>query len=287
VLTGLSLTAQPGQITALLGPNGAGKSTTVEAAEGLQRAMAGHINLLGVNPATDWKRLAEVVGWMPQEGGVHLSLKPLEALRHRAALYASPRDVAELADAVGVRGSWTSSTLKRVSGGELQRVRLALALVGQPRVVFLDEPTNGLDAQSRIAVWDAIAHLRQANVAIVLSTHLLADAERLADHVVIIDAGRTLAAGTPQELTGSTAPHIAFTATPGLDVSSLVAALPEGVSVAEHSPGEYRVDGRTDPQVMAAVTAWCAQHNIVASSLRVARRNLEDVYLDLTGRSLR
>lgn len=287
MLTGLSLTAQPGHITALLGPNGAGKSTTVEAAVGIHRPEAGNVNVLGVNPATGWKRLSEVVGWMPQEGGVHLSLKPLEALRHRAALYANPRSVNELADDIGIRGSWTSSTLKRISGGELQRVRLALALVGRPTVVFLDEPTNGLDAQSRIAVWDAIAHLREDNVAIVLSTHVLADAERLADHVVIIDAGHTVVAGTPQELTGSGAPHIAFTATPRLDVSSLVAALPEGVGVAEDSPGEYRVDGRTDPQVMAAVTAWCAQHNIVASSLRVARRTLEDVYLDLTGRSLR
>jgi ABC-2 type transport system ATP-binding protein len=201
---GLSLAAPAGAITAVLGRNGAGKTTTVEACEGYRRPTAGSLRVLGRDPATDAADLHARVGVMLQEGGVPGAATWPQALRHAAALYAHPHEPAALADRLEL-GSLARTPYRRLSGGEQQRVRLALALVGRPELVFLDEPTSGLDPHARRDVWGLLTDLRAAGVTVVLTTHQLDEAERLADHVVIVDGGRAVAAGSPAELTASAA----------------------------------------------------------------------------------
>jgi ABC-2 type transport system ATP-binding protein len=186
--------------------------------------------------------------------------------------------------------SWSSSRhtpVRRLSGGQRQRLALALALVGRPELVFLDEPTAGMDPQARRLVWSLIERLRADGVAVVLTTHLLDEAERLADRVVVVGAGRTVACGTPAELTAGGADSLRFSAVPGLDLRELVAALPAGVRLAETRPGRYVAEGgpqaSVDPQVIATVTAWCAAHGVMPQDLSLDRRSLEDVFLELTG----
>jgi ABC-2 type transport system ATP-binding protein len=163
-------------------------------------------------------------------------------------------------------------------------------VVARPELVFLDEPTAGLDPQARHATWDVVRQLRDDGVTVVLTTHYMEEAERLADQVVVVDGGRVVALGTPAELTrGGAEGQLRFTAVPGLDLVRLAAALPAKVTVAEPRPGEYlvTVPGPVDPQLVAAVTAWCATQDVLAEELRVQRRSLEDVFLELTGRGLR
>jgi ABC-2 type transport system ATP-binding protein len=202
---GVSFSAAAGAVTAVLGPNGAGKTTTVEICAGLRRADAGHVEVLGLDPAQDGRVLRPRVGLMPQTGGsgaagVYPTARPREVLELFAALYAEPLDPAALLDRLDLtrvaRTPW-----RRLSGGEQQRLSLALAIVGRPELVFLDEPTAGLDLHGRHATWSLVDELRAAGVTIVLTTHAMDEAERLADHVVIVDRGRTVAAGTPADLT--------------------------------------------------------------------------------------
>ena len=271
---GLSLTVRPATVLALLGPNGAGKTTTVEVCEGFRRPDAGTVRVLGLDPRD--RALRPRVGVMPQSGGAYPGLRAEEMLRLVAAYAAHPLDPADLLDRLGLRDVATTS-YRRLSGGQQQRLSLAMAVVGRPELVFLDEPTAGLDPQARRATWELVEALRADGVTVVLTTHLMDEAERLADDVVVIDAGRVVAAGTVAELTGAQG-GLRFRAAPGLDVSTLPGAR-------EESPGEYVVEGTVDPQLVADVTAWCAARGVLAADLRA--RTLEDVFLELTGRELR
>jgi ABC-2 type transport system ATP-binding protein len=283
----LSVSIAAGTVTALLGPNGAGKTTTIETCEGYRRPDGGSVRVLGLDPLRDARRLRPRVGVMLQGGGVPNAVRPLEALRHAAALHAHPLDPALLVDRLGL-GPSLGTPYRRLSGGQQQRLALALAVVGRPELVFLDEPTAGLDPQARHATWDLVSDLRTAGVTVVLTTHLLDEAERLADMVYVIDAGRVVASGTPAELT-ATGPEeaLSFDARPGLVLDELLLALPEGATATEPLPGRYRIAGPMTPQTLATVTAWCASHGVMPEGLSVGRRTLEDVFLDVTGRELR
>jgi ABC-2 type transport system ATP-binding protein len=286
-VAGLSLRALRGQITAVLGPNGAGKTTTVEICEGYRRADSGTVRVLGLDPVRDAKALRPRVGVMLQSGGVPTGARAGDYLRVLARFYANPIDPGLLLDRLGLAES-ARTPFRRLSGGQQQRLSLAAAIVGRPDLVFLDEPTAGLDPQARHATCDLIAGLRAAGAAIILTTHYLEDAERLADHVVIVDHGALVAEGSPAELTG-TRGQLRFRAAPGLDTASLLAALPPGTVAKESPAGAYLIeltDG-VDPQLLAAVTAWCADQGVLAQSLRIESRTLEDVFLELTGRELR
>jgi ABC-2 type transport system ATP-binding protein len=288
VVDGLTLTAAAGAVTAVLGPNGAGKTTTVECCEGLRRPDAGSIRVLGLDPVRDGARLRARVGVMLQDGGLPTGARAGEVLQHVAALHAAPLDPARLAAVLGLEAV-LGTTVRRLSGGQRQRLALAAAVVGRPELVFLDEPTAGLDPQARLAVWELVRALREAGVAVVLTTHLMDEADRLADHVVVVDAGRVVAQGSPAELT-SGADVLAFSGPPGLDLATLRAALPEGVSAGEPVPGRYAVEGTSTPLgpgAVATVTAWCAAHGVMPDGLALGRRTLEDVFLELTGRALR
>ncbi|MDX6286521.1 MAG: type transport system ATP-binding protein [Frankiales bacterium] len=277
---GLSLTALGGAVTALLGPNGAGKTTTVEICEGYRRPDSGAVRVLGHDPSDH--RLRPRVGVMLQSGGVYPGARAGEMLRLVASYAAHPLDVDDLLDVVGLQ-SVARTTFRRLSGGEKQRLSLAMAIVGRPELVFLDEPTAGLDPQARRSAWSLVEDLRAAGVAVLLTTHYLEEAEHLADHVVIIDHGHVVASGTPSELTAKSTGGLQFRAIPGVDVNDLATTV--HAPVIEVSPGFYVVQAPPDPQLLAAVTAWCAKHGILAEDLHVVRRSLEDVFLELTGDS--
>lgn len=200
-LDGVSWTARPGQVTCLLGPNGAGKTTTVEIAEGLQHADSGTVDVLGTSP---WHASADHrarVGVMLQDGGLPQSVKPMALLRHLARFYASPADVDALAGELGI-DEFSGTSIRRLSGGQRQRVALAAALVGRPEALFLDEPTAGLDPHVRRTVWALITRTAGEGATVVVTTHSFEEAERLADHLVIMARGRTVAEGTPAEVAG-------------------------------------------------------------------------------------
>ena len=282
---GLSLTARRGTVLALLGPNGAGKTTTVEICEGFRTQDAGTVRVLGRAPRD--AALRPRVGVMPQAGGAYPGLRCAEALRLVAAYAADPLDPADLLDRLGLTDV-AATPYRRLSGGQQQRLSLAMAVVGRPELVFLDEPTAGLDPQARRGTWELVEALRADGVTVVLTTHLLDEAERLADEVVIVDHGRVVAVGTVAELTRREASgSLRFRAPAGLDVDALRAALPAGCAVDQPSPGSYVVTGAVDPQLLAAVTSWCADHGVLAEDLRVQSRSLEDVFLELTGTELR
>jgi ABC-2 type transport system ATP-binding protein len=280
---GLSLTVERGSVFALLGPNGAGKTTTIEICEGFRRADSGSVRVLGLSP--DSAALRPRVGVMLQDSvGGYTSARADELLQLFASYATHPHDPATLLDAVGLTDV-AQTQVRRLSGGQQQRLSLALALVARPDLVFLDEPTAGMDPQARRNTWEFIRKLRADGVSVVLTTHFLDEAEQLADHVVVIDAGRVVAAGTPAELTRSGAEgQIRFTAVPGLRLESLLAALPLGTDAVEETPGRYVVTGDVNPQLLATLTAWCAGQGVLAENLSVERRSLEDVFLELTNR---
>jgi ABC-2 type transport system ATP-binding protein len=284
---GLDLHLAPATVLALLGPNGAGKTTTVEVCEGFQRPDAGLVRVLGLDPVANGAALRPRVGVMPQGGGAYPGVRAAEMLNLVAACAAHPLEVAWLLDVLGLAGV-ARVPYKRLSGGQQQRLALACALVGRPELVFLDEPTSGMDPQARRLVWEIIGRLRSDGVSVLFTTHQMAEAEALADQVVIIDHGRVVAQGSPAELTRSGAEgQLRFVAPAGLDLGSLSGVLPPGCHASEPRPGDYLVEGPMNPQLMATVTAWCAQQGVFAEELRIARRSLEDVFLELTGRELR
>ena len=283
----LDLEVQRAEVLALLGPNGAGKTTTVEMCEGFVTPDSGSIEILGLDPVTDNARLRERIGVMLQGGGGYPAARAGEMLALVAAYSADPLDPGWLMETLGLTDA-ARTTYRRLSGGQQQRLALACAVVGRPELVFLDEPTAGMDAHARIVVWDLIDGLRRDGVTVVLTTHQLTEAEQLADHLVIIDHGVAVAKGTPAELMGRGAENqLRFSAPPKLDLTLLISALPEDYLATEIAPGEYLVEGRIDPQVLATVTAWCARLDVLTTDMRVEQRSLEDVFLDITGRELR
>jgi ABC-2 type transport system ATP-binding protein len=199
---GLDLSAARGRVTAILGPNGAGKTTTVEICEGLRHADAGRIRVLGLDPQADGAALRARVGVMLQDGGLPGGARALPLLRQVARFYATPHNPERLAARLGIT-SYATTTVRRLSGGQRQRLALALAFVGRPELVFLDEPTSGLDPQARLAVWGLVREARDAGTSVVLTTHAMDEAERLADHVAILSGGRLVASGAPVDLTTS------------------------------------------------------------------------------------
>ncbi|WP_307844476.1 ABC transporter ATP-binding protein [Actinotalea solisilvae] len=306
VVHGLDLAAPAGALTALLGPNGAGKTTTVECCEGLRRPDGGSVRVLGLDPVRDATRLRPRVGVMLQDGGLPSTVPAGEALRHVAAMYARPRDLGELGERLGLP-AFARTQVRRLSGGQRQRLALAAAVVGRPDIVFLDEPSAGMDPQARLAVWDLVRELRAEGTTIVLTTHQIAEAEALADHVVVVDDGRVIAAGTTAQLVGAhdvlrvtVRPLHAAAPTDGGPVgrdlagaaATLRAALaahgaPDVRDAPSAAPGTLEVLASADPALVHAVTGWAAAHGLLVVALAAGERTLEDVFLDLTGRRLR
>jgi len=282
-VAGVSFTGSPGEITVVLGPNGAGKTTTIECLEGYRTPTSGTVRVDGLDPIADHRLLTQRIGVMLQSGGIYTAIRPPEVLRLFASYYPNPRDPDELLTMVGL-GHRRRATWRTLSGGEQQRLSLALALVGRPRVAFLDEPTAGVDPQGRQLIAELISGLRSDGVAVLMTTHDLDEAETLADRIVIIDRGAVVADGTPGELLeGAAADHFSFRAAPGLDVLGLGIAV--DAPVEEHSPGRYRVITTPSPVAVAAVTNWLVAQDQLLGDLRAGRLRLDDVFARLTADS--
>ena len=285
---GLSFTAQRGQLLALLGPNGAGKTTTIEMCEGFTAPTSGAIRVLGIDPVTHPQKVRDRIGIMLQGGGSYASVSVREMLELAAGYNAQPHDPQWLMELLGLQGV-AGTTYRRLSGGQQQRLSLALAMIGRPELIFLDEPTAGMDAQSRIAVWDIISAMKRDGVTVLLTTHLMDEAEYLADDVVIIDHGKVVAQGSPAALTSHEEfPVLAVETAEALDIIPLGNELsPAGLTVEEVRPGSYRIRGTGSPEVVEKLAREAARQDVLIRQLSVSHRNLEDVFLDLTGKELR
>jgi ABC-2 type transport system ATP-binding protein len=228
---------------------------------------------------------------MPQggssAGGVYPAARAGEVLRSFAAFYAHPLPVDALLARLDL-GRVSGTAWRRLSGGEQQRLSLALCIVGRPELVFLDEPTAGLDVSGRAVTWELIDAMKAAGVAVVLTTHAIDEAERIADAVVIVDEGRVVAAGSPAELTSAAGQRreLRFDAPAGLPVDQLTTLLPVGTTASEPSPGHYLVTGEITPGITATVTGWCADRAVLPDHLSTGGRSLEEVFVQLTGKRI-
>jgi ABC-2 type transport system ATP-binding protein len=282
-VAGLDFEVERGEVFGLLGPNGAGKTTTVEILEGYRRPDRGRARVLGLDPVADGAQLRPRIGVMLQEGGLYPGLRPRELLGLFAAYYDAPDDPDALLDLVGLRDS-VRTYVRRLSGGQAQRLSLACALVGRPEVLFLDEPTAGMDPHARATTWQLVRDLRERGTTILLTTHAMDEAEQLCDRVAIISHGRLAAIGSPAELTaGGDADELRFSIEGELDIVALAAALgvtPEEIAVAR--AGEYVVRVPGTPKLIAELACHLRDQGVLLSALHSGRRSLEAVFLSLT-----
>lgn len=284
----LTLVVDRQSVTAVLGPNGAGKTTTLETCEGYRRPQRGSVRVLGLDPQRDRRNLLPRIGVMLQDGGAWSGVRALEMLRHIARLHARPLDVGPLAERLGL-GDCGRTPYRRLSGGQQQRLKLAMAIVGRPELVFVDEPTAGMDPAGRRTTWALLEELRGDGVTVVLTTHQMDEAERLADQIHIIDRGRLIATGSPLELTRGGTSTIRLVVTkpfpPGAP-ESLQEALGTQLEVSTISEVSLLVTGPADSTTLGVVSRWCEDHGVLPESLNLGQRTLEDVFLELTGREL-
>ncbi len=279
-LSGVSFSVGEGEIFGLLGPNGAGKTTTVECAEGLRRPDAGTVRVLGLDPAAHGARLRRRIGVQLQEAHLQDSLRVREALALYASFYPAPRDPEALLAEWGLAEK-RNATFGKLSGGQKQRLFIALALVGAPEVVFLDELTTGLDPQARRETWKLVRRVRDGGVTVVLVSHFMDEVAALCDRAAILDGGRIVALGTPQELIADAGAETEITFRPSgpLDLAVL-AALP-GVTDATRRGESVRIVGAG--AVVDEVTALLARSGLVVANLRIHERTLDDAYVKITG----
>lgn len=277
---GVDFSAELGQITAVLGPNGAGKTSTIEVCEGYRTASAGSVRVLGLDPATQQRRLGERMGVMLQDGGVYPSARVADTVRHFCRLYDRNVDARALIERVGLADR-SNATWRRLSGGEKQRLSLALALAARPEVAFLDEPTSGVDVNGRDTIRSIVRELADSGCAVVLATHELDEAERLADRVVIFDHGQVIADGTLAELRRGH-DEIRFRSSPTLDTLALATAL--DMVASKVGDDEYVIDAPPHPRLMAQLTSWLADQGHPILDMRAGGQRLEDVFRRLTNR---
>jgi ABC-2 type transport system ATP-binding protein len=281
----VSFDVQPGEIFGLIGPNGAGKTTTLECVEGLRTPDRGAISVLGLDPARDARRLQERIGVQLQEAQLQKRIKVREAVALWASLYRNSADGDRLIDQLGLsdkRNAWFMS----LSGGQKQRLFIALALVNDPELVFLDELTTGLDPQARRAIWDLVRGIRQRGKTVLLTTHLMEEAERLCDRVAIIDHGRIIDVGTPAELVRRHCPeHTVLVTTDDPAALERFRAIPRIRSVT--SDGSRVTLRGLGEDLVTEVVQCLAEHRMRVIDFRTEVPTLEDVFLRLTGHAIR
>ena len=281
----LDLDVGEGELLAVLGPNGAGKTTSVEIMEGYRRPDRGTVRVLGLDPVRDRRRCIPQLGIMLQEGGVYPSLSVGEAVRLFAAYFANPVPPGELLELVGLSDR-VRSRYRTLSGGERQRLSLALALVGRPRLLFLDEPTAGMDPRARLLTWQAVREQRRRGVTVLLTTHSMEEAERLADRVAIINQGRLVALDTPSALIGAGGGGV-------VELETIEALSPDGLArlsalasverYREVGPGRYLLRTASPPQALAEIASLLRDEGPRVLRLQVGGGSLEEVFLELTG----
>ncbi len=284
----LDLTVERLTITAVLGPNGAGKTTTLETCEGYRKPQQGMVSVLGLDPQRQRRELLPRIGVMLQDGGAWSGVRAMEMLSHIAHLHAEPLDVDLLSERLGL-GDCGRTPYRRLSGGQQQRLKLAMAIVGRPELVFVDEPTAGMDPAARRTTWELLQEMRNDGVTVVLTTHHMDEAERLADRIHIIDRGRMIASGTPLELTKGGTSTVRLVVTkpfPEGAPDSLQEALGHRMEVTTISNVSLLITGPADSTTLATVSTWCERQRVLPESLHLGQRNLEDDFLEITGREL-
>ncbi|MEP6695595.1 MAG: ABC transporter ATP-binding protein [Pseudonocardiales bacterium] len=276
---GVSFAVRQGEIFALLGPNGAGKTTTLSVLEGYTAADAGRILVLGTDPAAGSRSLRQRVGIVLQDIAVQPYLTVREALTRTAAYYPDPRPADEVIALVGLQPQ-AATRVRRLSGGQQRRLDLALAVIGRPELLFLDEPTTGFDPSARREAWALVRDLRELGVTILLTTHYMEEAQALADRIAVLAAGLLVADGTPETIGGRDTAEsvVTFTVPEAIDLS--VVPLPTGAS--DHTDGHFTVRTTEPVRYLHALTGWSIDAGIAVEGLTVARPSLEDVYLELT-----
>jgi ABC-2 type transport system ATP-binding protein len=275
---GISFEVARGEVFAILGPNGAGKTTTVEVLEGYRNADGGSIRVLGMDPATGGSAYRARIGIVLQASGVYPYMSVREAADLFAGWYPNPRPVAEVLDAVDL-GPQASTRVRLLSGGQRRRLDVALALVGNPELLFLDEPTTGFDPGARRGAWEMIAGLARSGTTILLTTHYMDEAQALAHRVAVMRAGEIVALGPPSSLGEGGRPQIRFELPAGVDPTEL-AQLADGVVIGAGDRLVLEVDEPTGP--LHRLTGWALERGTSLERLEVVRPSLEDVYLALT-----
>jgi ABC-2 type transport system ATP-binding protein len=278
---GIDLKVHRGEVFAFLGPNGAGKTTTVELLEGYLKRTAGEVSVLGVDPEhadADWR---ERVGVVLQESAVEPDLTVCECLKLYAGYYGSPRQIDELIELVGLHEK-ADVLGGQLSGGQRRRLDVALALVGDPELIFLDEPTTGFDPSARRSAWEMIAGLQALGKTIFLTTHYMEEAEELADRICVLARGRIVGEGTPQTLGGRDRARstISFSWPAGADRTDLPPDVLSALSGEHHERAELRTD--TPMKVLGELAAWADEHTYALIDIEVHRPTLEQIYLELT-----
>ena len=274
-----SFEAPAGRVTVVLGPNGAGKTSTLEVCEGFRRPASGSASVLGLDPIRDRDRLVASMGVMLQGGGVYPSVRVRDVIGHFCALHGRGVDPDGLIEQLGL-GARAGATWRRLSGGEQQRVSLALALAAAPAVAFLDEPTSGVDVEGRDAIRLIVRDLAESGSTVVLATHEMDEAERMADHVVMFRAGRVAASGPVESLVRQRN-RLGFRSSPGLDVAALGAHL--GSVVADYGAGTYEVAHAPSADLVARVTSWLDGRSMPLHGIEMGRESLEAAYRRITG----
>jgi len=274
---GINFIVREGEVFGLLGPNGAGKTTTVEILEGYRRADSGTVRVLGTDPQRGGRRLKERIGLVLQEAAVPPLLSVTEIVELYRGYYPSPRPSAEILELVGLSEK-AGSRVKTLSGGQQRRLDLALGLVGDPELVFLDEPTTGFDPSARRNAWEIVRRMRSLGKTIVLTTHYMDEAQELADRICVIASGRVVAEGSPQTLRASTdsQTRIRFALPAGVDIETLPVR-------ARLSDGLALIETPTPTATLQQLTSWAVERTLELPGLEVTRPSLEDVYLELTG----
>ncbi len=282
---GLSFSVWRGEIFALLGPNGAGKTTTVEILEGYRTPDGGEVRVLGLDPIRDGGELKQSIGVMLQNAGIYPTVTPIEILNLLRQFYRDAEETDTMIELVGLEEA-AHTRYRQLSGGQQRRLALAAALIGKPELLFLDEPTTAMDPQARHMTWDILQSLRDRGLTILLTTHFMEEAERLADRVAIIDHGRLLALEEPRILTATSAEEVQFTGPAGMDTDDL-GRLPSSRGIREERPGFYVMHTARPIDLLAEITNWGREHSILLNDLRVGHESLEEVFLRLTGNELR
>jgi ABC-2 type transport system ATP-binding protein len=277
-VAGIDLVVEEGEVFALLGPNGAGKTSTIEILEGHRARDAGQISVLGFDPAAGGRPLRERIGIVLQESGIDRELTVIEILTLYAPLYPDPRDPAGVIEIVGLTGK-EGSRIKTLSGGQRRRLDLALGIIGDPELLFLDEPTTGFDPAARRRSWGFIDRLRSLGTTILLTTHYMDEAQQLADRVAVMADGRIVAEGTPDTIGARSAAEATIT----FRVPDGTGDFPAPFDRAIRDGDDVRLTTGEPTESLHVITGWALQRGVELDSLEVSRPSLEDVYLDLVG----
>jgi ABC-2 type transport system ATP-binding protein len=285
-VSGVSFTVEEGEVFGLLGPNGAGKTTTVEILEGLRTLDAGRVSVCGLDPQRNSEQLKNEIGAALQSTSLPDKLRTYEALRLFASFYSRRRDPEDLLRRFGLEDK-RNTFYSKLSGGQKQRLALAMALVNDPRVLFLDEPTAGLDPQVRREIYAIIEELRREKKTIVMTTHYIEEAERLCDRVAIVDHGKVIALGTPRELKERSGDKTRIEVRLAKAESEAALQNLDGVSDCRNLNGGYVLHCQRPPQAIVSLVKHLEAQGNELVSLEIATPSLEDVFIELTGRRLR